>query len=280
MLISTKKRLLQVKWINHLVFNQLYHFQTDCYVISYPKSGRTWLRILIGNAMAQHFNVDLKNDEPGLIVKQYKFKAPYVRFSHDRVANAVEENGRLFREKYSYYRRQKIILLVRDPRDVIISYYFHRTRRLNEQHQLDDFIQHPLWGIDRQLYFLNEWSQHQDIPNDFLLLRYEDLINNTFDQLKKVFTFLSLEIANTHLEEAITYAQFENMKKRILNSPNQINERLEPTDPSDNQSHKVREGRIGGHQQYLNNQQIELLNNKIQTTLNPIFEYPYTKVKS
>lgn len=252
-----KKRVKRVGWINDLLYSKIYHFQTDCYVISYPKSGRTWLRTMIGYALASHFDLEMEVYEPAFVVKKYKKDAPYIRFTHDGVGNEMK-NGRIFLEDFNRYRKKKVVFLVRDPRDVLVSYYFHRTHRLQETHTLDSFIRDPNWGIERQIDFLNKWYAHRAVPTAFLLVRYEDLAVDAFSELQKLFSFLDLEhIPPHHLSEAVSYASFPNMKARALTSKS---ERLRPTNPADPNSHKIRQGKVAGFRDHLTPSQLEAIN--------------------
>lgn len=266
MISAIKEQLHQMPWVERLVYGTLYHYQTACYVVSYPKSGRTWLRTMMGYAMAHHFGLEMALYEPALVVKKHKKPAPYVRFIHDGVAGVSDSRS----PTLTRYKNKQIILLVRDPRDVLISYYFHRTSRLGESHQLDHFLNHADWGIGRQLSFLNRWYNQRGMFKDFLLVKYESLQADAASELQRIFTFLSFsEIGQESIDAAVSYASFERMKARAW----QEDGRLRPTNPNDPNSHKVREGKVGGYKNHLNEQQISLLDSTIKTNLNPDFGY-------
>lgn len=267
-----KQKLHKINWINRFVYSYLYHYQTDGYVVSYPKSGRTWLRTMMGFALAQHFGLEMESYEPAHIVKKYKQSAPYVRFAHDGVGYPIE-NGRFFNENFQRYKNKKIILLIRDPRDVIVSYYFHRTQRLGETYSWDTFINHPDWGVRRHFYFLNEWERHEHIPQAFTIVRYEDLIADAKNSLRKIFDFLEFShISDDCLETAVSYTSFEKMKQRAIKQDS-LSDRLRPTNASNPNSHKIREGKIGGYKKHLTPAQIEQIDHLINTTLSPRFNY-------
>src|SRR5688572_14287085 len=107
------------------------HPSTDIYIISYPKTGRTWLRVLIGKAISEHAKLN-----ENLILKTPKLTAavglPITRFTHDDASlNAAQHYNTLETDK-SRFRNQKIIFLARDPRDTIVSCYFQATKRINQ----------------------------------------------------------------------------------------------------------------------------------------------------
>src|SRR5213594_4032446 len=102
----------------------------DMFVISIPKSGRTWIRTFFCAYFCK-----LRGHEFTLQPEQYGDPAiPRVIYSHDLFEHRTK--GDLWdriRGKYlipaKELRRAKIILLVRDPRDCFVSLYVQMTRR-------------------------------------------------------------------------------------------------------------------------------------------------------
>lgn len=271
MISTIKNQAKQISWLNQWVYSTLYHWQTDCYVISYPKSGRTWLRTMMGYALADHFNLQMTEYEPALIVKKYGKPAPYIRFRHagsGLTLNEFKKNN----FQVQAYKNKKTIYLVRDPRDVLASFYFHRTHRLDESHDVNEFIEHDDWGIGRQLDFVTSWLAQRQVPKSFLLVRYEDLLSNAFAELQRIFSFLPFApIEQSSLHKAVDYASFDSMKQRAMSTKNG---RLRPTNLADPNSHKVRQGKVGGHKQLFSTSQIEFINKMIQEQLPSELGYP------
>ena len=98
------------------------HKQTDVYLISYPKCGRTWLRLMIGKTIAQQYS--LPEDEEILFLRWSKKihpDIPHITVIHeDRPMLKTPDELQTSKSKFT---EKTIILLVRDPRDVIISSY-------------------------------------------------------------------------------------------------------------------------------------------------------------
>ena len=99
----------------------------DIFLISFPKSGRTWLRLLLGKTLASHFGIENINllllDELAAACP----KIPKIHVTHDDNPHwkRVDE---LSSHKIEY-EGKKVIFLVRDPRDIIVSNYFEKTNR-------------------------------------------------------------------------------------------------------------------------------------------------------
>ena len=249
------------------------HYRTDCYIISYPKCGRTWLRIMLAKALAIHFNDPRETVwSPRDVICSVHRRHPYIRFTHDGVdhppGRAQDAERRYYR-----YKRKRVILLIRDPRDVLVSYYFQRTRREGESHEMRGFVRHPWWGIDRLIPFMRGWYEHRHVPVSFLLVRYADLHHDAGAELRKVLTFVNLrDVSEDTFRMAVRYASFENMRRLSLREL-AIDGRMAPADIQDPESYKVRKGKIGGYTEYLSTAEIEYIEERMRRDLPTAFGY-------
>lgn len=261
------------------------HQNTDVYLISYPKCGRTWLRLMIGWAISEYFH--LPQDEEILFLRsnrRFHSQAPRITVIHeDRpMLKAPEE---LTTDK-SRFRGKKVIFLARDPRDVIVSSYFemkNRSRLFGENPyekrqavfdgELDEFLQRRIGGFDTILAYYNIWAQNRHVPAGFLLVRYEDLKANPAAELRRVLDFLGLEfISDDIVAAAVNYASFENMRKMEAEGRFQ-SKLLQPADQLNQDTYKTRKGKIKGYMDYLNASQVEALNRKLNDHLAAYFGY-------
>lgn len=245
---------------------------SDAFIVSYPKCGRTWLRMLLSRAIELHFGapgVDylagdyLGGDVPG---------APRVRVTHDDDPHWKTARG-LDRRKRRY-RGKRVVLLVRDPRDVVVSMYFERSRRERAfDGTLSEFLHAPRGSLDTILGYYNAWAAARGIPRDLLIVRYEDLRRNTEAELRRLLAFLGIEqVSDAHVAEAVRFASFENMRE--MESADALGSgRLRPRDAGDPESFKVRRGKVGGFVDYLTPDEIADVEQRIRTQLRPEFGY-------
>ena len=112
------------------------------------------------------------------------------------------------------YRNKKVILLVRHPRDIIVSWYFEvKKRNLNTPSIFLRFL-NPIWQNHRIVQYFNEWAEQRSVPRGFLLVRYEDLQADTVGELRRIFDFLGYPgISNDELQAAAAYGSFDNMRQ-------------------------------------------------------------------
>ncbi len=245
---------------------QIAHWLTSAYVISFPKCGRTWLRVLIGKAIGEHygFKTELIN------ISRYALKRweiPVIRFTHDtgRQFKTVEEMAA--DSDYQRYGGKKVVLLVRDPRDTIVSNYFQKTKRKGTyEGDIKSFIREERGGLKSLIAYYNYWLRSRDSFKGFHLVRYEDLHRDAAGELAKIFDFLELPVSQEAILQAVEFSRFENMKKMEQKGSVDSNI-LKPKDPNDQESYKVRKGKVGGYREYLDEEDIAFVEGYTQEHL-------------
>lgn len=241
-----------------------YHSSSlDAQILSFPKCGRTWLRMMLAKAIqlhSGHTNTDFLRSNyllcpaPGI---------PLVKVSHDNKAYN-RTPGNLITDK-TMYTDMKVILLIRDLRDVIVSQYFQEVKRRKRYNgSLSAFLSDERGSTDTFIRFYNIWAENRHIPADFLLVRYEDIHSDPEKQLKRLCTFLGLDkISDQVIREAVEFASFDNMRQMELNAAAGEKGKLKARDKKDTETFKSRRGKVGGFVDYLTQPEIEYLNRKL-----------------
>lgn len=263
-------------------------WRADFFLLSYPKCGRTWLTLQLGRAIQQHFGLSVPNLLKLSRLAEACPDVPSIRVTHDRAPHRKrpDELPALKNE----YAGRKVIFMVRDPRDVIVSYYFHKTKRekartfwffqrkRRETHSpftgsLSEFLRVEIGGFDTLLRYYNIWAESRQLTNDFLLVRYEDMHDDPERELRCVVDFLGLAaITDDEVRAAVEFAAFDNMRKMEA-AEGTGSYKLAPADRSDEESFKVRKGKVGGYVEYLSADDIEFLNHKMAETLSGFYGY-------
>lgn len=261
------------------------HRNTDVYLISYPKCGRTWLRLMVGKAIALHYGLPETED---LLFIHWKSRphpsVPHITVIHEdrpmlKTPAELETSKSRFRDKL-------VIFLARDPRDVIVSSYFemknrgqlfgdnpYEDRKPVFSGSLQEFITREQGGFSTILRYYNIWAENREVPRGFLLIRYEDLKIYPLGQLRKFVDFIGLTaISDQNLSEAVEFASFENMRK-MESEAIFTSGMLRPANADDRESYKTRKGKVRGYLEYLNDEEIRYLDRQIQDNLSPFFGY-------
>jgi hypothetical protein len=212
---------------------------------------------------------------------------PKIGFIHDGSSHYGKKSLRYDElDKYkNRYKRSKVIFLVRDPRDVLISYYMECTKRAivypdNPDKtpfymgNISSFLRDDRFGLMKIISFYNIWEENKSVPKDFLLLRYEDMRKNVHEHFRKVLKFCGIPIDDNILDSVVEFSKFENMQK--MERENALNTaRLRPGNVNDPDTYKVRKGEVGGYKSYFSNNDIDYLNRTIDENLSDYFGYNY-----
>jgi hypothetical protein len=256
--------IFRVKQLFKKLFEPYRHWKTDAYIISFPKSGRTWLRILIGKTLCEKFN--LPDD---IMLNTYKVTATAgifrTQITHDSSSEKAGYKYNELRIDKKKYSKKKVVFLVRNVKDVLVSYYFQVTKRRDRYvGNISNFIRSDEYGIKKILTFYNIWHENFAVPKEFLLLRYEDLHKNPGGVLVKTMAFLGCdEIQDYIIKKAVEFASFNNMRK-IEQAGLFKSGAMRPANINDEESYKLRKGIIGGYRQYLSEEDINYIDEVIK----------------
>lgn len=164
--------------------------------VSFPKSGRTWTKTLVERYYAERY------DLPAFTFEEF---APWVRTgAWRRVPRLVfihphcEEPDPALTERFmTTLAPRRVLFIHRDPRDVVLTYYFRLRKRMGhaEALQLDfpTFLRHPALGLPRIVDFSNAWAAADGRFRDYLRVRFEDVRDEPAPQLERLLRFLGEE---------------------------------------------------------------------------------------
>ena len=95
--------------------------EPENFILSYPKIGRTWLRVSLATLISEKHGIPL--DDVLDIDSARQVGPRFPRFHHD-FCNCRNRWNELPTEKQEF-SNTRVIFLVRDIRNVLVSYYFH-----------------------------------------------------------------------------------------------------------------------------------------------------------
>lgn len=175
------------------------------HVVEYPKCGGSWLRNMLQSLRGGEAHTGEQLIRPGSIVQgHWVYRAWFPR----------------------------PVVIVRDPRDVFVSYYYHETRyeRREEQRSIDRYFRsdpkRPL-REDFLAYLEAKLTHRTDPPfsySEFLAswrsrrsvtwVRYEDLLENAERELTRVAAKVGLPTEEWMIRAAIERHSFEATTRR------------------------------------------------------------------
>jgi sulfotransferase family protein len=255
---------------------------SDVVVLSFPKSGRTWFRVMLSRVYAITYGLDRDAPLDGANFHRREPRVPSVFFTHGNYRDEMSRG----RDLTAMFAPKKIIFLVRHPADAAVSLYFHnlggrvdpikrRMKRMPESMEgisVGDFVLDPRWGVPAVIAYLNFWRGFLAHCPHTLMVRYEDLRTDPQTVLERIAAFLGETFPPRAVAEAIESSSLERLREQErrgdFKSPV-----MRMRDPSDPNSVKVRRGKMGGYVDYLDAAQVATIERLITDGLDPAFGY-------
>lgn len=232
-LINKTAFLFQIKKIN----------PDDVFLVSYPKSGNTWLRFILaylknGTSTTINFH-QLENIVPDVYVSKDIIdtqKSERIIKTHD-----------IFFEGYP-----RVIYIHRDYRDALISYYYFVLAYKFFDGTFSEFIRSNI--VLRH----GSWKQHikamkkykQENPDKILVLSYESLLNNFDKSVESINRFCGFkkEVDLNKLKEKTSFSELKKIE-------NEFGSRF----MSNTKQNFVREGKSGGWKEFYSKEDLDFL---------------------
>ncbi len=249
--VTLKRQLRAIRRSAHDARLERWLPRIDAFLVSYPKSGRTWLRYLLSVYLARLANLAFEPDlrstfrilpnfdldkQRGLpAYKEAKISgAPLIAVSHR------DYDPKLFGSL-------PVVMLLRDPRDVLVSSYFHQTRHKHRfEGSIGEFLENEEYGAQSIAEYHNLWASGLE-GRQSLVLSYENMSDDTESVVEVMLEFLSIPINRPILREAVEKARFDRMQKKEQNTGIPGHE----YDRSDADASRVRRGKVAGYLDYL-----------------------------
>jgi len=206
-LISGVKHLFGLHYPGH----NLRVYPDDVFLVSYPKSGNTWARFLVANLVYPEKAPDFSNINDLLPDPEGMSKRNLDRAARPRIL----KSHNCFDPRF-----QKVIYVVRDPRDVVLSEYYYdiKRRALAEDYPLQQFVSrfvrgelnHPYgtWGENAASWFYTRRGDPR-----FLLVRYEGLQSQAMEEMARIASFLGIPADRERLAFAIKQSSANRMRE-------------------------------------------------------------------
>jgi hypothetical protein len=187
-------------------------YSDDTFIVSYPRSGNTWTRFLVANLLHPQEEVTFATIESQVPDSEAQSRIHLRRVPRPRFIKS---------HQYFHPRYRKVVYIVRDPRDVALSYYdFQRKyRQIKDSYPLPSFISDFVvgrmisagWGTWREN--AGSWIYARGGTPGFLLLRYEDMLADTLNQTARLARFLGVKPTSALLEQAIGRSAADHMRE-------------------------------------------------------------------
>lgn len=186
-------------------------YADDLFIVTYPKSGTTWMAHLVANVLVQMNNLDLTvsisnvdgilPDAPAVSMMQSRFVANFPGYRIFKCHSPVNPSFK------------RVVYLVRDPRDVITSFYKFQTGLGLFSGSISEFVRTKRHGITAWVDHVSGWFDNSNVDVSFKYLRYEDLKADPAAALGSVFAHFGHNVPAAILSAASERSTFAALKQ-------------------------------------------------------------------
>jgi hypothetical protein len=246
----------------------------DIFLVTFPKSGTTWMEVILYGLLnnGEAFDKNMAN---------YFARTPFLDFvgaqGIDNMQRPCVIKTHLPFDRVPYHEKAKYICVIRNIKDVCVSYYnfvVNMPGNNFENTPFEVFFESFVAGEVRYNgYFdhLRSVWKHKDDDNVFLT-SYEHMKYNIRNVIRQVAGFINIELTDDVLEKIVLYSSFDYMKDHFSEAyTNQTlislaDESSNVPLPSNRQNLKkldsrilVRKGEVGGWRSSLTEKQSQYI---------------------
>lgn len=208
-------------------------------IVSYPKSGRTWLRIMLNDL--------------GI----------YPRFTHS-FADFGKPRSWRDKECLEQYFDNRVVLLTRNPKDTVVSSYFQAVGWEGVfEGNLKQFVRDREIGFEAILKFNRAWYERRGEFKSFLHISYEQLHSAPVNAIRRLIKFFGIPgISDRAISAAVSANRFEIMQRREISGElyQKYGNRFSEGGEIQKERLKVREGKVGGYSCHMDDEDLEYCN--------------------
>lgn len=242
----------------------------DAFLISFPKCGRTWLRFALSNYFAESLRLPIEPDLQTTFQILPNFDRdpvrgiPAFRFGKNRPDLPLVLVSHRSYDR-SLIADRPVIFLVRDPRDVVVSAYFHATRHKHRYAgTIGDFIEDDAQGLGSYIRYLNGWAAGLRNGRSHVT-SYERMSADPAAELRQILLFLERPVDEAALAYAVEKSSFGAMRSK----EKQTGIPGHQYDLKDQESLRMRRGKPGGFTDYLSEGEVARVLERCRAELTP-----------
>lgn len=174
---------------------------------SFPRSGNTWVRLFLCNLISMREWGGREVDFPLLneTMPELGVSNLLARWPHRTIPRVVKTH-----QRYRFvFGRKPSIGIIRDPRDVMVSYYhFLRDRKGTYNDSFGEFVRHPRYGLPSWFAHYTSWRDRWAV-----VARFEDMVEDTPREFRRILVVLDVELSDEDVHQAVARSSIGGMRR-------------------------------------------------------------------
>jgi len=241
----------------------------DVVMVSYPKSGNNWTQKILGEMMnfvpapEKHLPFHLMELAFKINPNLNMFLDDFETLPSPRTASSHLDVS--FFKKALETKKTKFIVVLRNPKDVMVSYYYFFQTQPFLGHfpgTFDDFMEMVQAGrVPDWFDWIQGWWQYKDHPN-VIFVKYEDMKKDLATEIKRLAKFLNIDVTEETLQKTLENSTVSAMKKEFDERDKEL---LKTKSTS-----FVRKGIIGDWKNHFNDEQNNYVDKKYKEIIDPL----------
>lgn len=222
--------------------------KNDSILACFPKVGSTWVRYFLFNLLCDNFdnttnqNIDLMNEK----MPEFANRSFFKNWEFERCNRIIKTHQRF----YPFFKNKPVLLLIRDPRDVMVSFYKYASssNKYNYDKDISEMIIDRRMGFESYMKHYSSWRNEAD-----LIIKFEDLKKEPEKYFAHIAQFYGINATVSEISLAVKKSNITNMKIAERNSKKLSNE-------FSNKSNFIRSGSINQWEDFFTKDEIDLFN--------------------
>ena len=185
----------------------------------------------------------------------------------------IQDENTVSVDDWNKYSHAKVVFLYRDPRDILVSQYHHIVNRTGYKTFHKDYvIENKNVGLLKIINFMNKWYKFSGENTESVCrMSYETMRKDTEAELARLFDFWDISVSHENIKQAIENCTLDKMRqkeKENADSPWMVTKK-----GAGNNAFHSRKGMIGEYMEFFSEEQVSLINQKINENLEANFGY-------
>lgn len=193
----------------------------NLYIATVQKTGSQWVKALLNDSEIRALT-KLKRFPQ----HRYEFNEFKARFPRGTFVPGLYVSYDLYEEIHKP-RNFKVCYVMRDPRDIIVSWYFSmrdthgemgKVKKYREDLKkldLDAGLHYCIEAFSMKLMAMRTWANNQHDPN-LIILKFEELTQNPAIELRRLLDFMNVEHHQCDIEKIVKNYSKETMRNKDI----------------------------------------------------------------